>query len=270
VLIVHACVRDGGGGSPTAVVLDGSLTDEQRRAGPAAWGTSHAVFVSVGRGCVSLRFFTAGGELPACGHGTVAALAFLAERSRMPEYETTLHAGGRSFTGRAVRRPGGFEASFDPGPVTLRETAAPERDLVLPLFPAVAGPAIVASVGRSRMLIPVPTRAVLAALTPDLDRMREVCEHVGLLGCYLYTVPTVDGRVAARMFAPAIGVPEDIANANSTACLAAHLSYQGFTTLTVDMGDSLSSPSSITAATAETGPGGARVQVGGVATVAPG
>jgi len=52
------------------------------------------------------------------GHGTVAALAVLAERSGLPEYRTTLHAGGRAFPGRAVRRPTGFEASFDPGPVT--------------------------------------------------------------------------------------------------------------------------------------------------------
>ena len=68
------------------------------------------------------------------------------------------------------------------------------------------------------------------------------------------------------MFAPSIGVPEDIANANSTACLAAHLSRRGFTTLTVDMGDSVSSPATVTA-TIETGPDGARVEVGGVATV---
>jgi len=116
------------------------------------------------------------------------------------------------------------------------------------------------------MLIPVADRAVLAALTPDLDRLREACDLLGLLGCYVYTAPVVDGRLAARMFAPSIGVPEDIANANSTACLAAHLSRRGFTTLTVDMGDSVSSPATVTA-TIETGPDGARVEVGGVATV---
>jgi trans-2,3-dihydro-3-hydroxyanthranilate isomerase len=265
-VIVQACLRDGSGGSPTAVVPDGPFTDDERRAAPAAWGTSHAVFVSVPHGRASLRFFTAEGELPACGHGTVAALAVLADRCGLPQYQTTLQAGGRSFTGQAVRRPGGFEASFDPGPVTLREATAPERDLILPLFPAPAGPASVASVGRPRILIPVPTRADLAALTPDLDRLREACDRLGLLGCYLYTVPTADGRAAARMFAPSIGVPEDIANANSTACLAAHLSHQGFTTLTVDMGDSLFSPSSITTTT-EPGPAGIRIHVGGIAAL---
>jgi PhzF family phenazine biosynthesis protein len=268
VAIVHACLRAGGGGSPTAVVPDGSFTDDDCRAMPVAWGTSHAVFVTDDHGSASLRFFTSAGELPACGHGTVAALAVLAQRSGMSEYRTTLRAGGRSFTGQAVRRPEGFAASFDPGPITLREISAAERDLVLPLFPAHTDPSRVAAAGRARMLIPVPTREVLAAISPDLDRLRQACDRLGLLGCYLYTAPTADGRIAARMFAPSIGVPEDIANANSTACLAAHLSQRGFTTLTVDMGDSLSSPSSITATTTGTDPGGVRVQVGGVATIA--
>ncbi len=265
--IVHACLRDGHGGSPTAVLPDGALTDDERRAVPAAWGTSHAVFVSERHGGVSLRFFTSEGELPACGHGTVAALAVLADRSDEPEYAITLHAGGRSFTGRAARRTGGFQASFDPGPVTFEEATASERELILPLFPVLAEPPVVASVGRPRMLIPVPARADLAALAPDLDRLRAACDRIGLLGCYVHTVPTADGRAAARMFAPSIGVPEDIANANSTACLAAHLSRRGVTTLTVDMGDSLSCPSSITA-TAETGPVGVRVDVGGFAAIA--
>jgi len=265
-VIVHACLREGRGGSPTAVVPDGAFTNAECCAVPAAWGTSHAVFVSVHHERVSLRFFTAEGELPACGHGTVAALAALADRSGVPQYRTTLHASGRSFTGWAVRRPEGFEASFDPGPVTLRETTTPERELILPLFPAAAGPAIVASVGRPRMLIAVPTRADLADATPDPDRLREACDLLGLLGCYVYTFPTADGRAAARMFAPSIGVPEDIANANSTACLAAHLSHQGLTALTVDMGDSLSCPASIITTT-ETGPAGARVHVGGIATL---
>jgi trans-2,3-dihydro-3-hydroxyanthranilate isomerase len=45
------------------------------------------------------------------------------------------------------------------------------------------------------------------------------------------------------MFAPSIGVPEDIANANSTACLAAFLGRE----LAVDMGDALGAPSTVVA-----------------------
>ena len=68
------------------------------------------------------------------------------------------------------------------------------------------------------------------------------------------------------MFAPSIGVREDIANANSTACLAARLAHQNMTRIQVDMGDSLGSPATI-AATARQTRSGARIRVGGAAKV---
>lgn len=86
------------------------------------------------------------------------------------------------------------------------------------------------------------------------------------MGACVYSAPSPTGRAAARMFAPSIGVPEDIANANSTACLAAHLAGNGSAGIAVDMGDSLGSPATITA-TARPGPSGPVVRVGGTAQV---
>ena len=256
VTIVRACLRDGQGGSPTAVLDEAPLSDDERRRVPAAMGTSHAVFVSVrdpGRGgpVVSLRFFTAEGELPGCGHGTAAALAFVAERAGGPEYRATIHAAGRVFPGWSVRGKTHVHAAFDPGPVDVRRPTATECDLVLPALGVTSdtcAPGIrVASVGRPRLLIPLTAPSALTALSPDFQRLRAVCDRLGLLGCYAYSLPTPSGRVAARMFAPSIGVREDIANVNSTACLAAHLADQGISEIAVDMGDSLGSPSTITA-----------------------
>lgn len=275
VTIVHACPRDGRGGSPTAVLDETALSDDERRAVPALAGTSHAVFVGPeGSGHhgpeVSLRFFTVSGELPACGHGTVAALAYLAERAGAEEYRATLRAPGRVFTGRAAQVDGRLQAAFDAGPVGLREPAAGEHAPVLDALgvtPDVLAPGTrVASPGRPRLLVPVSTRSALAALAPDQDRLRDACDRLGLLGCYVYCVPTAEGRTAARMFAPSIGVPEDVANANSTVCLAAHLAGEGLTAITVDMGDSLGRPSTITTTTrwGETGP---LVRVGGAAVI---
>lgn len=268
VTVVHACQRDGRGGSPTAVVDDDtSLTDAERRAVPVAAGTSHAVFLVPGPEGVSLRFFTAAGELPACGHGTVAALAVLAGRAGAAAYETVLRSGGRTFVGRATGDGGRYEAVFDPGPVTLRDPAPAECAPVLSaLGVGPEAPCRIASVGRPRLLVRVADREVLAALTPDLARLRETCDRLGLLGCYVHCPPGPDGRAAARMFAPSIGVPEDIANANSTACLAAHLAERGRSALTVDMGDALDEPSTILATT-RPGPAGPLVQVGGAATI---
>lgn len=275
VTIVHACQRGGTGGSPTAVLDDAALSDEDRCAVPVRMGTSHAVFVSVDDGPdgpdVSLRFFTSNGELPACGHGTVAALAYLARRGGHKDYRATVRTAARVFTGWAVRDENRYKAAFDLGSIEVREPSAGEDDPVLDavgLTPETLAPGTcVASPGRPRLLVPVSTRSALAALEPDFDRLRDACDRLGLLGCYVYSVPTAQGSVAARLFAPSIGVPEDIANANSTACLAAYLAGQGITGITADMGDALGSPATITAGAlpGETGP---LVHVGGVATIA--
>lgn len=254
------------------------LSDAERCAIPVAAGTSHVVFISTedhgsGRPAVSLRYFTAAGELPACGHGTVAALAVLAQRARTSAYEAVLRSGGRTFLGQATGGGDRYEAVFDAGPVELRAPAAAECEPVLASLGIDAAEASVrcriASVGRPRILVPVADRQVLAGLAPDMTRLQEACDRLGLLGCYVYSTPSADGRAAARMFAPSIGVPEDIANANSTACLAAHLADHGFSALDVDMGDSLGEPATI-AATTRPGPGGPLVRVGGTATITTG
>lgn len=114
-----------------------------------------------------------------------------------------------------------------------------------------------------RLLVPISTPHALAALAPEYARLRAGCDRLDLLGCYVHSAPTAGGRLAARMFAPSIGVPEDIANANSTACLAARLAERGVSRITVDMGDSLSRPASIIATTRSDG----RIRVGGAAKV---
>lgn len=271
VTLVRACLRGGAGGSPTAVVLEDGHTppgDDERRAVPAARGTSHAVFITHTGDTTELRFFTAEGELPACGHGTVAALALLAARhTGAGPYRATLRAGGRVFAGRAERDGELITAAFDPGPVDLREPTAQERDLVLPalgLTPQQAPRGIrIARVGRERMLVPLPTRAAVAALRPDLTRLKAACDRFGLLGAYVHSQPSPHGALAARMFAPSAGVAEDIANANGTAALAAHLAGRGIHRIAVDMGDSLASPATVTA-TADTD---LRVELGGTARV---
>ncbi|MCX5316980.1 hypothetical protein [Streptomyces sp. NBC_00154] len=93
---------------------------------------------------------------------------------------------------------------------------------------------------------------------PDFDGLRAVCDRLGFLGCT--STPCRSPRAAP--LPPSIGVAEDIANANSTACLAAHLAGQGTTGIAVDMGDSHGSLATITA-TKQLGPAGPLIHLGG-------
>jgi len=277
VTIIGACRRQGRGGSPTAVLDDAPFTDAERRRVPAAAGTSHAVFIAAVEGegparpSYQLRFFTGEGELPACGHGTVAALALLALRYCGADYRAVLHTTGRVFEGWARRERDGLTAAFDPGPIGLRDAGEPELRAIATAL-GMAGEALpdgacVASPSRPRLLLPVRTRTALAGLDPDFAALRAACDRYGLLGCYAYSIPNADGRAAARMFAPSIGVPEDVANANSTACLAAYLADQGVTGIAVDMGDHLGHPSTIIAS-AQRSASGTLIRLGGAAEIA--
>jgi trans-2,3-dihydro-3-hydroxyanthranilate isomerase len=235
-VIVDACLRDGQGGSPT-LVLDDTPMSHARVVRES--GASHGAFVTVSDQVSDVRFFTSTGELPACGHGTVAALIWLADRLGR-DGEFTVRVSGRTFRGWVE----GAHAWFEQAPVTLREPGPVAPVLAaLGLDPALEG-VRAASTGRWRLLIPVPSRAGLAALEPDYEALRQACDAVGLLGCYVHTPIDPAGRPAARMFAPSIGVDEDIANANSTSCLLAALAMPD---LAVDMGDHLGHPATVLA-----------------------
>ncbi|MFI1993623.1 PhzF family phenazine biosynthesis protein [Actinoplanes sp. NPDC020271] len=241
--MVDACLRDGRGGSPTVVLQD----TPARGAHP---GASHTAYVTLGGDIADIRFFTSTGELPACGHGTVAALTWLADRlGRGGEF--TLRISGRILRGWVD----GSRAWFEQAPVRLRDPGDVSAVLAaLGLGPAHPG-VVAASTGRWRLLIPVTSAS---RVDPDLPALRSACDAAGLLGCFVYH-PVAPGRYAARMFAPSIGVPEDIANVNSSSGLAAAL---GVPEISVDMGDRLGHPATILVRTT-----GGRLQAGGEARI---
>ncbi|NUR28550.1 MAG: PhzF family phenazine biosynthesis protein [Catenulispora sp.] len=287
VTLVDACLREGAGGSPTAVII----SDTPVPVPPAA---SHLAVIAPQSpdGIHRIRFFTSAGELPNCGHGTIAALAVLvASQLATSELATDDSFAGRLAIGgrlvEAVGRPlpgGGVEAWFDQGTVTvakpddaavadvlgalgldtgdLDDGDLDNGDLDKPFSPVIASP------GRPRLLLPLRSPVRLAAVVPDQARLAEVSARHDVLGCFAYArrdEGRSSGRLAARMFAPAIGVPEDVANANSSGCLAAYLLSIGENpAIAVDQGDTLGRPSTVYAEASYT-PDGIRTRVGGVA-----
>lgn len=253
--IVDACVRDGTGGSPTAVLDDDpALSDDGRRAAAPSAGTSHAAFLGPSD---EVRFFTSEGELTGCGHGTVAAQAVLLSRAGLDQRHGRQRTGGRTVEVVARRRASGIEVWFDQGPVSLSRPSTEDVDEVLAALGLPTGDVVIASPGTPRYLVAAGDRETLLGLTPDLARL---ARRPAVLGCFVYA-HTGPGAAVARMFAPAIGVPEDIANANSTGCLAAYLNAAS---LRVDQGDARGFPATVLASA-----DGGRVRVGGVARIRP-
>lgn len=273
VTIVDACVRPAkGGGSPTAVVVDDDgLTDRQRQLVPARYGSSHAAFVGPETdGTHPVRFYTAEGELTGCGHGTIAAQAVRLSARGVDQLHGRQRTGGRTFDTVATRRADGIEVWFDQGVITVRPATGDEGEAVLGALGIGAAELhsylgiVVASPGTPRLLVPVASREVLAAIAPDFEALAAQTHRLGQLGCFVYVPPAPPAPAAARMFAPAIGVDEDVANANSTGCLAAHLLAEG--PVEVEQGDALGRPATVFAS-AHSGLSGVRVRVGGLAII---
>lgn len=275
--MVDACTRHGRGGSPTAVLIDdASLTDSARCAIVGRAGTSHAAFIDTSTETApTVRFFTAHGELTNCGHGTIAAQAVLLDRRRTARHRLQQRTGGRTLDTSAIRRGDGIEVWFDQGTVELRDGTHAQPGGILAALGvgahdiATDDDLCIASPGTPRLLVPVKNRPTLFSLRPDFDRLAAECRRLGYLGCFVYVPPTTQQAAAARMFAPAIGVDEDVVNANSAGCLAAHLlATRGTTSIEVEQGDAVGRPSTVFA-TAIATQGGISTRVGGVASIRP-
>ncbi|SCE66871.1 phenazine biosynthesis protein PhzF family [Micromonospora coriariae] len=275
VTIVDACTHRGHGGSPTAVLIDDhTLGDDARRAVVRDVGTSHAAFVDTEADTV--RFFTTHSELTNCGHGTIAAQAFLLHRRGTTKQQGRQRTGGRTFDTTAIQRDDGIEVWFDQGIIDLQNTVSEDLDKILSALgiepAAIAaddGPSV-ASPGTPRLLVPVKTAPTLHSLRPDLPRLATECHRRGYLGCFVYTRSPVRDRAIARMFAPAIGVGEDVVNANSTGCLAAHLyATHARNSIEVEQGHAAGRPSLVRATTTAT-TYGISTRIGGTAIIRTG
>jgi PhzF family phenazine biosynthesis protein len=277
VTIVDACVRDDHGGSPTGVVLDDpELTDAQRQRIAGLIDTSHVAFIAPEPGRDAghdVRFFASEGELLGCGHGTVAAQAVLLAGSAAAEYRGQQRTGPRTLEIVAVHDGASFDVWFDQGVVALTNPSDAEQGALLAalgLQPRDLHPdeaVTIASPGTPRLLVPVADADTLRSISPDFGRLTTECQRAGLLGCFVYLPPVETNLVSARMFAPAIGVREDIANANSTGCLAAQLlASRGIASIRCHQGDSLGRPSTITASASQV-IDGVRTRVGGRAII---
>jgi PhzF family phenazine biosynthesis protein len=86
-------------------------------------------------------------------------------------------------------------------------------------------PPMIAGESSTRLLIGLTHGATLARLQPDLPRLNALSSQIGAAGYFLFSLqPTVpDVFSEARMFCPALGIPEDPVSGNAHAMLGTYL-----------------------------------------------
>jgi PhzF family phenazine biosynthesis protein len=181
---------------------------------------------------VWVRFFTPTIEVPSCGHATIAAHYVRAIENDLPSCTVVQKIGAGILPVDVVREGADYRIVMTQGAVELGEpyTAAQAEEIQAALGLTADQldercPVQVVSTGHSKVMIGIRSRETLNSLKPDLARLMEISRRIDCNGYYVFTLEPIADDVLAhgRMFAPAIGIPEDPVTGNANGPLGAYL-----------------------------------------------
>lgn len=243
-------------GNPLAVFLDGSgLATTQMQAIARELNLSETAFVTALDETGAhwrVRIFTPASEMPFAGHPTIGTAVVLAERG-LTQGHTEIVFEELIGPVRITLAPGAATL-FVPGAPEIRPvslTAASVAELVGLDTAFLAGTAWQAGYGTGLLFVPlIDAEAVgQAALRADRWQHHEAALWSRALFCYAVTDAS-PGHAAlrARMFAPALGVPEDPATGAAAAAIAGSIkglepSASGTLRLAITQGVEMGRPS---------------------------
>jgi trans-2,3-dihydro-3-hydroxyanthranilate isomerase len=166
-----------------------------------------------------IRIFTPGAEIPFAGHPTLGSAWLLGEvlgkqtvvlRTGAGLVPVELERGADTITFGRMSQP---VPTWEPYDRTAELLAAlGTADYGLPVETYVNGP--------RNVYVEIPSETALDALEPDMQALARLPVNVS---CYAKTA----SGWSSRMFAPALGVPEDPATGSAAGPLAVHLARHG-------------------------------------------
>ncbi|EAQ46144.1 phenazine biosynthesis protein, PhzF family protein [Roseobacter sp. MED193] len=261
------------GGNPAGVVLlqeEINASEMARIAAEVGYSeTAFAVAQDKTGSAWRVRYFSPESEVPFCGHATIALGAALGQHQGPGTY--ALELNNSAITVDAIPSDGEMMARLSSPPTKSTAIQAQELKDVMSLFglepddldPKLA-PARIHG-GADHILLPLKSRAKLAAMDYDLDAGRRVMRKHGLVTVMLVFIETDQSFVVRNAFASG-GVLEDPATGAAAAAFAGYLRDAGWPhggALTIRQGEDMGSPSLIQV-TLDNTPG-ASVQVSGSA-----
>lgn len=171
-------------GNPAGVILDThDLSDEQKIQIVRMTGFSECVFFEKR----NLRFFSPTQEMNNCIHARIAALSLIEKTD---------------FVEILVEKEACSDKKHIPDVIaSMLNINAMD----------INGPIQAASVGTSKLVIPIKSLAVLLSITPDLEMIKKYCKRESIYGFYPITKETInsDADFHARQFNPLCGIDED-------------------------------------------------------------
>jgi PhzF family phenazine biosynthesis protein len=253
---------DPAGGNPAGVWVGAALpSEEAMQALATEVAYSETAFLAPLTGSErTIRYFSPGGEVPFCGHATIASGVVLADLSGEGTYLLHTRVGPVPVS---VRSQGGIAVasltSVEPRqeevtPAVLEDVLACLGWSKGDLDPAL--PPLRAYAGSWHLVLAVRLAERLDPLTYPFERLRSLMEAEGLLTLQLIHRAAPD-QFVARNPAPPCGVAEDPATGSAAAALGGYLRSLSLVALpariTVLQGEAMGRPSRLEVTIPETG-----------------
>src|SRR5262245_57720179 len=259
------------GGNPVAVFPNAQgLTDDELQQIAREMNLSETVFVlppTDPAAVVRLRIFTPTQEIPFAGHPVIGTMHVLTQLGFIatPEavtrvvqecniglFPVDLHTRDGKVTRVVMTQPAPqFLEKIDETGDLYKVAAA----LGIPkhTISDTKWPLEVVSTGLPVLIVPVRTLTAVRSINPDPSAIVDLCGRFGANGIMAFTTVTVEpfANVHARMFAPAIGIPEDPATGSASGALGSYLVQNGIvdvgpmTEIVIEQGYEVERPSRI-------------------------
>ncbi len=235
---VDAFTRQRFTGNPAGVVLGAdALSDEEMLAIARELNNADTAFVSAPDAAdhdLRMRFFTPRTEAAFVAHATVAAHYVMSRRPGPRRLRQKQKAGIVEVEVRGEGESRRIAIHQAPPPIG-RELSARERLAVLDALALSSGdldahcPLLVCGSASTRLMVGVRGAEQLRQLKPDAARLTTLSAQLGAAGYFVFTLaPQIAGVLTeARMFCPAIGIPEDPVSGNAYGMLGAYLATHG-------------------------------------------
>lgn len=275
-------------GNPAGVVANADgLTQSQMQAIARELNNAETAFILSPTSAdhdVWVRFFTPTTEVPSCGHATIAAHYVRATENNLPSCTIRQRIGIGTLPVDIVRSDSGYRVVMTQGAFELSDPFNDEvKDNIIEALGLSSHdldtrcPVQVASTGHSKVMIGITSRDTLNTLRPDSGRLSDISRKTGCNGYFVFTLDSDDHDILThgRMFAPAIGIPEDPVTGNANGPLGAYLVHHGIlqapggsVSFQAKQGEAIRRPGIITVTVTASNSRPVKVQIGGDATIA--
>ena len=223
-------------GNPAGVVLNADgLTDSEMQGIARELNNSETAFIlspDADDHDLWIRFFTPTVEVPSCGHATIAAHYVNAVENNLSSCKLMQKIGIGILPVEIKKIDKNYKIYMTQGEIEFSKTFQGDQlKILMSAFRITETdinkncPVQIVSTGHSKVIVGIKSKKVLNSLNPDLAVLKELSKKINCNGYFVFTFDSDNPDILThgRMFAPAIGIPEDPVTGNANGPLGAYL-----------------------------------------------